>query len=349
MMKGNTLRHLSSFFGTIIPMRSLIRMTGFRLVMPFYHTVSDQELPHVASLYRIRNSREFEREIDSMLKIFSPVSALQVYEMIASGRTFDKPSVLISLDDGFREVAEIVAPMLKRKGVPGLFFISPAFIDNKDMFFRCKCSLLIDRLKNISSPQGIFELISSRLPYKINTRMDLTRYLMSLDYGQTDTINELAGLFDMDFSSYLKVRQPYMTSRQIKDLLADGFELGAHSIDHPEYSLLSNGQQLKQTMDSMDYMCRTFDIATRYFAFPFTDSGVNDQFFEQMFSKEEGYPHLMFGTAGLKKDIYPRHLQRLPVEDSTLGAKAYARSEYIMYMGKRILGRHYVNRESYDR
>ncbi len=347
MMKGNTLRYLSAYFGTLIPLRSLIRLTGFRLVMPFYHTVSDEELPHVASLYRIRGTRDFERDLDGMLKIFRPVSALQVHEMIASGRAFDKPSMLISLDDGFREVSEIVAPILKRKGVPGLFFISPAFIDNKDMFFRCKCSLLIDRLEKISSPKGIFELISSRLPYKITSRAGLTRYLMGLDYNHIDTINELAGLFDMDFSSYLKVRQPYMTTGQIKDLITDGFELGAHSIDHPEYSLLSNGEQVKQTVDSMDYLCRTFGLVSRYFAFPFTDSGVNDQFFEQMFSKVEGYPHLMFGTAGLKKDIYPRHLQRLPIEDSTMGAKAYVRSEYIMYLMKRIIGKHYVNRKSF--
>ena len=343
-MKGNTLRHLISFFGAVIPLRFLIRLTGFRLVMPFYHTVSDQELPHVASLYRIRSTREFERDLDRLLTLFRPVSALQVHEMIASGRAFDKPSVLISLDDGFREVAEIVAPILKRKGVPGLFFISPAFVDNKDMFYRCKCSLLIDRLKNISSPKGIFELISSRFPQKITTKAGLTGYLMKLDYNQTDTINELAGLFDMDFSSYLKVRQPYMTTGQIKELVEDGFELGAHSMDHPEYSLLSNSQQVKQTVDSMDYLCDTFGISNRYFAFPFTDSGVSGQFFEQMFSKVEGYPHLMFGTAGLKKDIYPRHLQRLPVEASTLGAKAYIRCEYILYLVKRMLGRHYVRR-----
>ena len=284
-------------------MRSLVRLTGFKLVMPFYHTVSDEELPHLTSLYRIRNTREFERDLDGMLKIFSPVSALQVHEMIASGRA-----------------------------------------DNTDMFFRCKCSLLLDRLKKISSPEGIFELISSRLPYKITSRAELRRYLMSLDYNQVDTINDLAGLFDMDFSSYLKVRQPYMSSEQIRVLLKDGFELGAHSIDHPEYSLLSNGQQVKQTVDSMDYLCDTFGISNRYFAFPFTDSGVNDQFFEQMFSKEEGYPHLMFGTAGLKKDVYPRHLQRLPVEDSAMGAKAYIRSEYILYLVKRMLRRHYVSR-----
>ena len=335
-----------SLAGTVLPLKFMIRLTGFRLVVLIYHTVSDREMPHLSELYRVRSTREFERDLDGLLRRFAPVSAMQVHEAITSGRNFTKPSLLMSFDDGFSESAGIIAPILKRRGVPAIFFLNPAFLDNRQLFYRCKCSLLAGRLRSMKDPKGLCELVSSRIPGKIGSARDLYRYLLALSHDDEALIDDLATLFEVDFQGYLKVRKPYLSTGQVRDLLSDGFEVGAHSLDHPEYSTLSNDEQMHQTVKSMDFICSTFGVPYRYFAFPFTDSGVGDHFFNRLYTLPERTPHLTFGTAGLKKDVFPRHLQRIPAEETVLPAMFRIRGEYLAYCLKRIISKHHVNRKA---
>ncbi|RXM60445.1 polysaccharide deacetylase family protein, partial [Chryseobacterium sp. CH1] len=55
-----------------------------------------------------------------------------------------KKIALLTFDDGFREFYDVVAPILERKGIYACNFVNPAFIDNEEMMFRCKSSLLAD-------------------------------------------------------------------------------------------------------------------------------------------------------------------------------------------------------------
>lgn len=343
---NKAFKYTLSVAGSVLPVPWLVRLTGLRLVVLVYHTVSDRDMPHVSELYRVRNTGEFERDLEGLLRKFVPVTAGQVHEAVTSGTGFRRPSLLVTFDDGFSESAEIISPILKRKGVPALFFLTPAFLDNKQLFYRCKCSLLAGRLRTMKDPRGLCELVSSRIPGKIGNEKELYRYLLGLGHGDVELMDELSGLFEVDFRGYLKVRKPYLDSGQVRNLLTDGFEVGAHSMDHPEYASLTSEEQLEQTVKSMDIIGKAFGVPYRYFAFPFTDSGVSDRFFEQLYSMPEKAPHLTFGTAGLKKDAFPGHLQRIPAEESVLPAMSSIRGEYLAYSLKRIINKHHVNRKA---
>jgi hypothetical protein len=72
-----------------------------------------------------------------------------------------------------------------------------------------------------------------------------------------------------------------MTSPEIKELLAKGFAVGSHSIDHPLYALLPLEEQIRQTRESTDWVIKTFQMPYKAFAFPHIDTGVPHAFFEE--------------------------------------------------------------------
>ncbi|MCK4992269.1 MAG: hypothetical protein KAS29_17345, partial [Bacteroidales bacterium] len=117
----------------------MIRLSGQSDIFPFYHVISDWHLPHIRHLYRYRRLNEFEKDLEEMLKWFEPVTLADYLEVEQKGKEKGKGN----LDDGLAECHQLIAPLLKRKGVPAVFFLNNHFIDNRGLFFRYKASLIM--------------------------------------------------------------------------------------------------------------------------------------------------------------------------------------------------------------
>ena len=61
-----------------IPLSSAI--LGIPLVIPYYHMVSDEQVPHVKHLYRYRKIRQFTKDLDFFLAHYEPVTLNDLLE-----------------------------------------------------------------------------------------------------------------------------------------------------------------------------------------------------------------------------------------------------------------------------
>ena len=64
----NTFFYKISNYLKVVPLNILVKGTGQRNIYPFYHAVSDEELIHIKHLYKVRTVKEFERDLDFLLK-----------------------------------------------------------------------------------------------------------------------------------------------------------------------------------------------------------------------------------------------------------------------------------------
>jgi hypothetical protein len=338
------VKNILGVFFAFVPVKQLIRLTGQKIVLPFYHAVSDESLPHIKHLYTIRSVKNFSEDLDFFLRYYQPVSFSELLELLKGQRKVKRPVMALSFDDGLREVHEVIAPILLKKGIPAAIFINTSFADNQDLFFKYKASLILDRLDKINHPGNLYEIINSRLGTTIRNKPAMIQKILNISYEQKNILDSIAELLDINFNTFLKIRKPYMTVDQIRDLLKQGFEVGTHSLDHPMYSSLSLDEQLKQTMQSMKWITDTFNPGYRFFSFPFVDDGVTADFFDTIYSKDNSIIDLSVGSAGLKKENYPFHLQRIPMEKSILGARFFVRGEYVYYIGKSLMGKNVIAR-----
>jgi peptidoglycan/xylan/chitin deacetylase (PgdA/CDA1 family) len=308
-LKNNFISRLA----TLVPMNVWPSLCGPPLILPYYHMVSDEALPHIKPLYQYRTVRQFTDDVDFFLQHFEPIGLGDLLEHITLGKKLPSRAFLLSFDDGFREMSEMVAPILKAKGVPAMFFVNSAFVDNRELCFHQKIALIIAHLKTKPS-ESLDGKIKNILQASEIYGEEIIPMLHSISYTKRLVLDELQSVCGLDFKMFLVKQKPYLTSEQIRGLLSDGFGVGGHSVDHPFYGDLPLDEQLRQTRQSIGFVEKEFAVTYRAFAFPHSDTGVSQEFFERSYS--DGTLQISFGTGGLLRDPWPKHFQRFSMEKS---------------------------------
>ena len=334
------LYHKHNLIPDLMPVGAYLKLTGMKLLTPFYHTVSDHPLPHLNCLYRVRTSREFETDLDMMLKDFEPFDLQTLIKAVREKIRFHKPAFFLSFDDGLREFNDIAAPVLLRKGIPATCFLNAAFIDNTDLFFRYKVCLIFNEINK--NHKELTPLVNKWLTDKKVRTSSWRNFLMKIDYNQRHLADELASLIDLSFDNYLRDQKPYLTTGQITGLIKKGFTFGSHSSDHPLFADIPLEEQIRQTVESTKEITAMFNLPYKVFSFPFSDSGVHTDFFRK--TDDAVHFDLTFGCAGMKKDGIHNHLQRIPVEYYDLTFRKRIKRDFFYYILKAPFGTNKVKR-----
>ncbi|MCK7555102.1 polysaccharide deacetylase family protein [Chitinophaga sedimenti] len=290
------------------------------IILPYHHLVSDGEVPHIKHLYPWKGTKAFEADLDFLASNFKPISLPDILSCVRNGQPIPDNSFLLTFDDGLREVKEVIAPMLLKKGLPAVFFLNSAFVDNKEMYYHFKTSLLIDALeKNAYSDAALAEFRRILQEPAGSPVEALIRHLHRIKYGDRAICDKLGETLGISFTDYLKNVRPFINSDEIQSLVNQGFHLGGHSIDHPYYPPLSLEEQLRQTTGSVDYVTNRFNLDYKVFAFPHYDTGVSKAFFDTLLNGPKPKLDLIFGTSNHKQDISPRILHRFNCERPSVG------------------------------
>ncbi len=315
------------------PLSLLMSIRKEKLILPFYHTISNSELVHIKHLYRVKNVKQFEYDLEYLLKFYNPI-ALEDFKRDSFIKT--KKSFLLTFDDGLSEIYHTIAPILIKKGIPATFFLNSNFIDNKDLFFRYKASILINKIEKIevNLQRHLIE------KHNFKSSKSLKDNILNVDYFQKDKLDSLALSVEVDFDFYLKNTKPYLDSNQIKSLQKQNFTFGAHSVDHPEYQFLPLASQIEQTENSLNFLKSKFDLNYSLFSFPFTDYGVSKSFFNQIAKNID----FTFGCAGFKNESIQTHFQRIAMEKDAYSAEEILKYEHIYYFIKMFLGKNEMKR-----
>jgi peptidoglycan/xylan/chitin deacetylase (PgdA/CDA1 family) len=319
----------------IIPFKVLQKVACQNLILPFYHTISDEEIPHLKHLYAVKGVQAFVNDLDFLLSKYTPIDYTEFQKLTSEDKKLEKPSFLLSFDDGLSEFQEIIAPILLQKGVPAICFLNSGFIDNRDLFFRYKASLIIEQLEK--EPELI-----KKVQEILGHPTQVYQKIVSISYQDKDLLDKLAASIDYSFTDYLATQSPYLTSEQIKSLINKGFHVGAHSIDHPEYQYINFQEQVRQTKESIQFICDTFSLGYKTFSFPFTDYKVTQPFFNYL--QANNIAETTFGCAGPKNDAVSTNFQRIPFEMNGLSAEEILKSEFLYYLLKTPFGRNTMKR-----
>jgi len=305
-------------------------LSGVSLVVPFYHMVSDAYVPHVSHLYRFRTVAEFQSDLEFFTRNFTPVSLNDIVSALNGTRALPRSCVHLTFDDGFREMHDVVAPLLQRGGVPATFFLTTAFLDGGGMAHHNEISVLLDRIE--SQPPSGTKLagLEPFLPAPQGGASSLRDRMLSIPYTEKSRVRSLAEILEVDLNQYVRENRPHLTAREVTTLVRQGFAIGAHSHDHPLYSSLSLSEQLTQTRTSMELL-EQFDFRPKAFAFPHNDDGVQGEFFTAVFS--ERLLEVSFGTSGFVSHYHPRNIERATMEKtsapaSQILAKQFVRAAY---------------------
>ncbi len=318
------------------PWPLLFRLGGLRTVSVYYHKAHDLDPPYFLNSYRVKSPKEFESDLDYLLKRLKPLS---LEELLRAESVSDLPqnAFFLSFDDGYRELAEVIAPILIRKGVPAAFFVCSSLLDNSNWLFEDQIALILTRIQkqpeilrhceeNCLKPIGLtFETMKrTRVP-------------------PVDAIRILGAELKIDWQKDLDIHRPYLTSEQVRWLLQHGFSIGAHGVDHRVFESMTEDEQFAQIAESCEFFSSRFSLPYRIFAFPYGEFGVGRNLFRRVI--ENRAADRLFGTRGLMRDEFEPHVwQRLWCEDHDVTFQAHLRR----HLGASVLrywrGKNFVRR-----
>jgi peptidoglycan/xylan/chitin deacetylase (PgdA/CDA1 family) len=327
------------FLSSLISPRPLIKLTSQNIFLPFYHTISDKRLAHISNIYPVRGTKLFEDDLDYLCKHFKPISMNELHDAVYQDKSFSKPVFHLTFDDGLSEIYTLVAPILEKKGIPATFFINTGFIDNRDLFYRYKVSLIIEKTgKDVNwANQTVRILLNGN-----KNKTDVVKALLGLNINDLPKIDNIAETLEIDFNNFLAKEKPYLSYGQVAHLINRGFTIGSHSASHPFFKHIEPDDRKKQITESFAYLKNQFKIKDIYFSFPFSDEKMDMGFFKWML--EEQHCKLSFGISGLKRDTCKHHLHRIPFDTSLKPARKIVWNEYVYYIAKA-----FINKNMYQR
>lgn len=319
----------------LVGLKRMVRISGQSFIAPFYHMVSDEQVPHLRHLFAYPNRKNFERDLDRLLTLFEPVTLHEYLRGLEEDPEFEKtagrkkPSMLLSFDDGLAECHRIIAPLLREKGIPAIFFLNNHFIDNKGLFYRYKASLLMEEV--LKDP----EILSRAAAFLHVSEPQVPPLLMTVSYTQQILLDRLAGELAFSFSEYQRTHPVYMTTPQIRQLIGWGFEIGAHSLDHPQMDRLESGEVVGQVLSSAMDLQERFRVPVRGFAFPFSSAGIPGPVIRTII--KQGIT--LFGISGIRETGEPHYIQRIDMEKFRLPARNTLEIKFLHYNFRKLAGR----------
>jgi peptidoglycan/xylan/chitin deacetylase (PgdA/CDA1 family) len=322
---GEFKKHWGPKICSWFPLDFWHRLLKLELVLPYYHVISDQGLAHISGLFKFRNVSQFKTDLEFFLRFYTPVSIEDIVRHLDGNHQLPHRCFLLSFDDGFRENYDVVAPILQEQGVPAVFFLTTSVLDNHELCYPQKKSLLIRATVSLGDSASVREALR-RLNGKGVKGPDLASCIRNITYRQRHILDEVEALLRCDFAGYAASVQPYLTSEQVRSLIKKGFTIGAHSIDHPPYSELTLEEQLIQTRESINWLSSRFQYECQTFAFPHRDTGVLPEFFQTTFA--DGRLKVSFGASGIYRHFFRRNLERFTMEKTDLKAAQILAREF---------------------
>lgn len=246
---------------------SRFREDSLRIV--YYHMVDGITPEHYPS--RAVAPDVFRRQIRYLKRRFELITLSEAWRRARDGESL-RGALAVTTDDGFAQNYTVIAPILAEEGVRATFFLISGCLDNRALMWRNKLQLALGRLDEERLGQLMRRTAGeSALPPPRPGESAMNWSLREWPAAEKDRLAdrfwEAAGLGPI--GDWLAEHRPYMTSAQVRELLAEGFEIGAHTRTHPVCGRLGYEELAEETVGSARDLEAMFGVPVRLLAYPF--------------------------------------------------------------------------------
>ena len=269
-----------------------------------YHVVSDGALPHIRHLYAYKTPEMFEDDLRYLrIHAYHPITYDQLSTFVSHGTSLPSRAVILTVDDGLSECFSIMRPLLLKYDVPCIFFITTNYLDNCGMGAELKASLCVEKVNSMNSDQktAFANAMLTEFGTIVSNPEDIKKAIFSCVANDHRDIDRVCAILGIDIEQEIRKIQPYLTTEEVRQLDADGFTIGAHSLGHERFSELT----LEEIEDNITQACQRVQSITHQpeipFAFPFTAEGLSR---EHLAAIRQRHPEvgLIFGVDGIAPD-----------------------------------------------
>jgi peptidoglycan/xylan/chitin deacetylase (PgdA/CDA1 family) len=217
------------------------------------------------------DEESFRQQLAYLKKHFDVVSLSAAVEALRTGQ-LNRPTAVITLDDGYQNNYSVAFPILREFTLPATVFIATGFIDTDDTFWTLRLNLsLADTKRTSLSWNGkVLDLrdIASRAKANVVIRKSLR------DLPRPELMSRLSQIIKLlgeDPKRPIEVDSPFrmLTAQAVKEMNQSGLiEFGAHTHTHPILARLSPEECKNEIELSVRGVDELSGRACKFFAYP---------------------------------------------------------------------------------
>lgn len=180
--------------------------------------------------------------------------------------TLPARAVAITFDDGYTDNLTVAAPILQRLGLHATFFIATGYLDGGTMFN----DRLIEAVRGCPDP--VLSLPALDLPQlSLASVPDKLAAIRKLQLAAKYLVPQQREQWVAHVVEATRAVMPthlMMTSAQVRELAAMGFDIGGHTVVHPILQSVADTQAEKDIADGADRLAVLTGSRPRLFAYP---------------------------------------------------------------------------------
>jgi peptidoglycan/xylan/chitin deacetylase (PgdA/CDA1 family) len=233
-MLGNVAKKITAdMFWRMPASFGLARMLGqssLRCVV--FHHIAAAPSPFTGGIGVDIDPRSFDAALKFLTAHYAPVRLEDVLSD-CDGRGLPSRALLVTFDDAYASVIESAAPLCRRYGVPAVFFVNAAFVDNRKL----SPDNLICYVANLFGMETInaaARAVPGRERKELHSLTEVFGvFLPAISLAQRETfLDALRRSTGIDDVKVAREAGLYATGGQLRSLKGFDFEIGNHTYTH---------------------------------------------------------------------------------------------------------------------
>jgi peptidoglycan/xylan/chitin deacetylase (PgdA/CDA1 family) len=216
---------------------------------------------------------EFAWQVAYIARHFEPVSCRQIAASLNGGPSLPNDAVAITFDDGFSDLREYAAPILRAAKVPATVFVPTDFVDSQQPFWFDHVAQIF-RLAPVRSIH--IAPMSEPLPASEDpaARADAAyKVLKLLKYCPDDERVAFLARLQLEHAELAAAAREGLGRaldwNEMRELAAGGIEMGAHSASHPSLASVSPEKLRRELVEPRQKLEAGLGMPCVSFAYPF--------------------------------------------------------------------------------
>ena len=246
-------------------------MSGSSPIILLYHQVSPENTKFIENYNINVKPTLFDEHMKILKDEYAPITFDEWNEAIKNNDNVSD-RVLVTFDDGYKDVVNYGAEILDKHNLDGMWFINGGMIDNDKVFWLSQLMYLYDNnyldnflnefnsdfpglLKSIDLDNSSVKDVDiwAKDNYSKTLDKSLNKYILGLGWNE---------LLEANRNSI------YANSKELKTL-SESFVIGNHTLSHPNFRNLSIEDKIKESEESRKILENIIGKEINTFAFPF--------------------------------------------------------------------------------
>lgn len=285
-------------------------------VLPFLMGTRNRQRLSILNYHRIVLERDFMRpseptlpeftwQMELLSKYFNPLPLSKAVDLMADGELPEK-AVCVTFDDGYSDNESLALPVLKRLGVPATVYVTTDYLNGGLMWN----DAIIEIMRIAKGPTldlaeaglGVYSIENEaeRRQAADTIIKEVKHQAPEKRVRAIDSIEAVA--LDGILPSNLM-----MTDEQVRNLSANGIDIGAHTLTHPILAKLSLSEAKKEIEEPKGILEKLTGKQVTSFAYPNGRPEIDYQIKDRDLTELAGYKYAVstnWGVATRNSDFW---------------------------------------------